>query len=156
MIHFDMGKEVFNFRVGCIIIREDEILIHRGVYDSYFALPGGRVEFLEETKETIIREIKEEIGIELTIERLVWIAEQFFKYEDKSYHELGMFYLLNIENTELMDTPKVFYRKDNERMLEFKWIKLNEIENYNLYPAFIKDKVRNIEEGITHIVDKSI
>jgi ADP-ribose pyrophosphatase YjhB (NUDIX family) len=68
-------------RVGCaIILRDsrDRILLGRRSKEPYFGawvLPGGGVDPFESYSDTAIREAKEELGIEITVEGLFDVVE---------------------------------------------------------------------------------
>jgi len=46
MICFDTDNGRFNFRSVAVVIQNEHVLIHRAVEYDFWALPGGRVEFL--------------------------------------------------------------------------------------------------------------
>ena len=100
MISYEENTNKFNFRVGGIIESPDKnkILIHRLSNFDFWLLPGGRVEMLEDTKKAILREreIEEELGVKVTIDRLVAIIESFFDIKSSTYHELAFNYLLQL------------------------------------------------------------
>jgi len=48
-----------------ILTRKDELLIVKISYKNYWSIPGGVIEEKESPKQGCIREIKEEIGLEI-------------------------------------------------------------------------------------------
>lgn len=61
-------------RVRGIIISESKLLVVKHAHDTSFAaLPGGHLEWEEDVKECISREIIEELGIIPQIGRLLYI-----------------------------------------------------------------------------------
>lgn len=54
---FYLDGAVFNYRVAAVIVKDGHVLIHRQGTDSYWALPGGRVEFMEDSQTSTIREL---------------------------------------------------------------------------------------------------
>ncbi len=46
--------------------------------DDYWAMPGGRAEIGETSARTIVREMQEELGCEVEVERLLWTVENFY------------------------------------------------------------------------------
>ncbi|MEI7777560.1 MAG: NUDIX domain-containing protein [bacterium] len=61
-------------RCRAVIIHENKLLVVRHGKDVDFAaLPGGHLEWGEEVKECLIREIIEELGVEPVIGRLLYI-----------------------------------------------------------------------------------
>jgi len=87
MINFKVENGVFNFRVAGILFNKNKVLIHGLINDDFYAFPGGRVEMFESTENTIIREMTEELGITVTINRLLWVVEHFFN-NDSKYHKI--------------------------------------------------------------------
>jgi len=71
-----------------IVIEGNKILVmHRNKYGSeYFTLVGGRVNDNETTEQALVREIKEETGLDITKARLV-----FFEQHPAPYNEQYIF-----------------------------------------------------------------
>lgn len=79
-------------RTCAILQQEGHVLLHRGVDDRFWALPGGRLDPGEMSDEALAREMKEELGVErIRIRRLVWVIENRFAYGSGTYHEIGFF-----------------------------------------------------------------
>ncbi len=91
-----MEGGTFNYRVGAIIIHKGKILLMHNDEEPYYYTVGGRVHFNETTEETVVREVKEEIGVDLEIDRFLFFQEQFFdgKVTGTHIHELGVYYLM--------------------------------------------------------------
>ena len=67
--------------VGAVVFDgEQVILVRRGSPPSYgaWSLPGGAVEVGETLEEAIVREVAEEIGLEVTAEEVVAVLERIF------------------------------------------------------------------------------
>lgn len=80
----------------CLLRRGDEILVHES-YDSVkergFARPlGGGIDFGETSAAAAIREIKEELGADITGVELLGIVENIFVYEGEPGHEMVFVY----------------------------------------------------------------
>jgi len=94
---FTMGKKARIRPISiCLLRRRDEILVHEG-YDAVkqrgFARPlGGGIDFGETSAEAMVREIKEEVGAEITGLTLLGIVENIFVYEGESGHEIVFVY----------------------------------------------------------------
>jgi len=78
-ILFKTDDFVFSYRVGGILIHRDKILLQRAAGDDGYAFIGGHVAFGETTEETLVREFWEEIGANVKVERLLMVAENFFR-----------------------------------------------------------------------------
>ena len=80
----------------CVFRRDDKIFVSRG-YDSHkaqtFYRPiGGRIEFGERGSETVIREVREEIDVEVTGLTYLGALENIFSFEGHPGHEILLIY----------------------------------------------------------------
>lgn len=153
MITFDQGKARFNHRAAGIVLNRDRVLIHRAEIDDFWSLPGGRVSMLESTTDALKREMREELGVEVYIERLVWVVENFFEYDGRNYHELALYYLMAfMHGHHLYDRNEPFSGDEEGIKLVFRWHRLDELRKILLYPSFLQEKLSAIPETIEHIV----
>jgi ADP-ribose pyrophosphatase YjhB (NUDIX family) len=86
MITWVSGQNKFNLRtVGIIFDREHKRVLIQGVdTETSVVLPGGRVELREPSSEALKREMQEELEVEVNVERLVSLLENFY-----SHHAAG-------------------------------------------------------------------
>jgi 8-oxo-dGTP pyrophosphatase MutT (NUDIX family) len=71
MIRFRTNANSFRLRAGAIVMEAGHVLLHRLEGDAFWALPGGRVEAGEEGASAIVREFKEELGIDVACNELL-------------------------------------------------------------------------------------
>ncbi len=90
MISFDTDGHRFNLRAVAVILSGDHVLMHRPDRDEYWSLPGGRVEAGEDAVTAVAREMRDELGIAVTVGRLLWVVENFFASGGRPYHEIGL------------------------------------------------------------------
>jgi len=80
----------------CVFRHGDKILVFENYDESkgtpYYRPLGGGVEFGETTEQAIKREIKEEIGEEITDLKLLTVLENLFTLEGKPGHEIVYVY----------------------------------------------------------------
>lgn len=142
MITFERDHNKFNFRVAGIAIHNNRILLHTTEKDDFWNLPGGRVEFNESTDQTIIREIKEELDIEVQMNKLLFVNEDFFDYDDKHYHEIGFYYLIGFpDGHEVIEKNGEFRGIEDNGRLIFRWFSLDELKDLNVYPEILKTEL---------------
>lgn len=155
MITFERNHNKFNFRVAGIAIHNNRILLHTTEKDDFWNLPGGRVEFNESTDQTIKREIKEELDIEIQMSKLLFVNEDFFEYEDKRYHEIGFYYLIDFQDGHEILTKDGEFKgiEDNGRLI-FKWFSLDELKDLNVYPEMLKTDLMKLkdQDKIQHFI----
>ncbi|HEY9635706.1 MAG TPA: NUDIX hydrolase [Coleofasciculaceae cyanobacterium] len=153
MLTFDEGDFRFNYRSVGVIFNRNQVLLHKSEKDSFWALPGGRVEFMESARDTIKREMQEELGINIGVERLLWIVENFFEYDDKSYHELAFYFLISSpSNSAFYAQTKSFKCIEEGSDLIFQWHQLEALEDIELYPKFLQKSLRSIPQVTQYIV----
>ena len=92
-----MGEYV-TCRVVGICIKDNEILLSKAKTENYWTFLGGKPIFGESTEKAVIREYKEETGINLEIDRLISVTENFFEMDGCQWHEYIFFYLLKDTN----------------------------------------------------------
>lgn len=116
---------MINVVAAVIQNEEDKILIaQRNLKKSQGGLwefPGGKIEPNETKEEAIIREIKEEMDID--IETKKFIDQKIFNYPDKDIN------LIAIECKQIKGDIKLNEHED------FKWVNKNELKNFNFAPA---------------------
>ena len=167
MITFEKDGKVFVYRVAGVAIYDNKVLVHRSIIDDFWSLPGGRCEFLEISEDTLIREIKEEISIDVKIIRPLYFVENFFYFEKKDFHELSIFYLMEFpSDSKLIFENDIFYGKENELGFEsdsiygkeleliFKWVDINQLDKLRLYPLFLRKSLKNIKPYPEHIINR--
>ena len=106
-------KILINKHIGCygIIIKEDKIVLikkARGGYKGKLDLPGGGMEHREFPIETLKREIKEEVGVEVKDLKLFDVTATNIKWQIKEdlqedLHHIGILYLVEINGDKLKE-----------------------------------------------------
>ena len=137
MISFNTKNGKFNYRSAAVILHENHVLVHRAMQDDFWALPGGRVEFLENSDQTVTREIHEELGLESIVKKHLWHVENFFEYNSVKYHELSNYYLVNLVSPLNIKSELDFEGIERDNNLIFRWVPLAKISTYTLYPEFL-------------------
>lgn len=85
------GHTIPTTRVSVIVVQDDKILLvkHRKGNRQYWVLPGGRLEYGETFFECAVREIKEETGLEVEVERFVFLSEAIAP--DRMHHIVNIY-----------------------------------------------------------------
>lgn len=140
-IRIDEAIGRFKFRVCGILQYKGKYLIVKMNENPFYCLPGGHVELGEDTNEAVLREMEEELGYKVKIQRLVAINQNFFEDADgRKFHELGFYYIVNAEN-EANITAHDYEREELDKgklqHLRFKWASKDELKNIDFRPGFI-------------------
>ena len=83
-ILFHTDDQIFGYRVAGILIHNGMVLLQKPTNDDAFSFPGGHVAFGETGAESLCREFREEIGIDITVNELKWISETFWIWGKKN------------------------------------------------------------------------
>jgi ADP-ribose pyrophosphatase YjhB (NUDIX family) len=148
-----LSQYVFNYRVGAIITHREKLLVNQLAGQDFWFLPGGRVAEGELSEKALERELQEELNSSCQVIRLVFLAESVFSLDHKKFHELCLYYLVELSE----DSP--LYSKDTFEMamdggLYFKWHDVTDLASINFQPHFLRGKLSALPEGLEHIVSK--
>lgn len=146
-IRLPSGDARFSLRAAALILQNNQLLVIQNDTARCCYTIGGGVRIGETTEEAVLRECREETGLDWQIERLVFVQERFYRAEDIQHHELVFFYLMKPptapitsgQNTDQMD----------ERLC---WLSLEQLEDAPLVPAFLKEAMRKLPQTVTHMV----
>ena len=155
MIRLDGSAGRFNYRIAGLGFRDGHVLVHRAVHEPFWTFPGGRAEIGETSEETLRREMVEELGVTVEVGRLLWIVENFFHFEKRDWHELGLYYLMEVpESFPFRPNEIVHQIEDGKSILEFKWVPATHeaLKALDIPPYFIADEIETLPPAPRHVV----
>lgn len=147
-ITFKIEDNKFNYRVCAVIINDERILAMRDRRAPYYYLPGGRVQMGETAEQAVVREVGEELGITAKINRPLWLNQAFFTedIDQVNYHELCIYFLMDITGTELLERGSCFYYEEGSTKHEFEWLPFERLADEYFYPLFLKKEIYHLPE----------
>lgn len=150
---YDRGDDRFSYRVGAIIIEDGAALLATNDSADYYYSIGGGVHFGETSRDAVLREVKEETGVDYEIDRLAFIHENFFTEKcgvckGKHFHELALYYLMKPRGTRVINSDS--YCSDGKEYL--KWVPIDQLKAMKVFPDFYADKIGDLPEGVQSIV----
>lgn len=157
-------NKIFAYRVAGIARNDNKVLLHNSDIDKIWALPGGACKFGQSSTDTLTRELNEELDAKVKITSLQFVVENFFIWEGKQAHELGLYYEFSfIENSIEFYEQLEFVGHENDdeiygkHKLLFKWVELADLNSYDLKPSFLKKLLLKSNEHPKHLIhyDKS-
>lgn len=155
-ILFKTGDAVFSYRVAGICVNNGKVLLQTTTgEDRSFAFPGGHVAIGETNEQTLIREFREEIGADIAVGALKWVAEVFFPWGDKPCHQICLYYIVEILNPEIPREGVFMAREEMEGHsfdLEFHWVPLEKVGELEVYPVNVKELLARLDGGVEHFV----
>ena len=92
-----------------LILQQGRVLLLTMRRTGKYHPPGGGIHPAETVEETLRREVREEAGIEIRVERFLHLEELFFYYDpsDTAYHGLHLFYLCRPVTLDLLPDEQV-------------------------------------------------
>jgi len=150
-ISFQTENGKFNYRVCAMIIFNEKILAMHDERSPYYYLPGGRVEMGETAEHAVIREVQEELGVTPRIVRPLWLNQAFFTedVDNLRYHELCIYFLMDITDTDLLTRGEKFTSSEGTRMHTFKWLAFEQLKEEYFYPLFLKKEIFHLPDVFT-------
>ncbi len=158
MITFKPAGMRFTFRVGGILIHHEHVLCQAAPNnEGYWFLPGGRAELGESASVSLLREMQEELGVVMNIERLLYVVENFFNDPNDSSHELGLYFLVTAPvSSYLHQSLETFTRVDEEgNQLRFDWLPIAQLEAFTVYPSFFQKALQEIPGHTVHVEERN-
>ena len=147
------GTGSFNYRVGAIIINSNKILMATNCGSKHYYTVGGRVKLGESAHDAVLREVREEIKLPLTIDRLAFIHENFFTWESTPCHEIALFFLM--KPNPLLNEAVFDMVKENYGNVSFHWLPINELDKHTVYPKFLRSELINLTDNVLHLVTRN-
>jgi ADP-ribose pyrophosphatase YjhB (NUDIX family) len=125
-------------RPSVIIVNDDKVLLLKYLYESteVYAIPGGNLEFGESLSETVVRELNEELNLEVSLLDFCGTAEII----NEKQHGVHFFFLGKIISGE----PKINPMETTANSVV--WLNKEDISIVNLYPK-IPDLVLSVLNG---------
>ena len=103
-----------------LIVKES---LHRG--ENVWDLPGGKIEYGENPEETVMREVKEELCLNVKVKKSVGV---WWFYSQNNKHQV----ICHTYLCELVGEPKIDTSKNpaDEDIIGFEWLTIEEILNH--------------------------
>jgi 8-oxo-dGTP pyrophosphatase MutT (NUDIX family) len=145
----------FTYRVAGIALHNDRVLLNRAEEVDWWFIPGGRAEMGETTSETLRREMLEELGADVQVDRLLWVVENFFEFEGVAHHEVGLYFLMRFApDSPLYEKTEPFAGDEDNARLIFQWHDRSTLAQVALYPEYLRQGLQTLPETTTHVVHR--
>lgn len=130
---FSEKEKKFHVRVRAIIRDDGHILAVKAKGLEYCFLPGGHHEMGETLAGALVREIKEEMGLDAEIRSYLGVVENGWAQGDVYNSEVNHVFDVVIPGIGAGENPA-----SAEEQLEFLWIKPEEFESHDFRPIVMR------------------
>lgn len=129
--------------VRALIQRNGKILVivNTDTNGVFYILPGGRQELFESLKETLAREVNEEVGAEVKINDVIFIREYMTEDEnqrevDSAFHKVDIIF-----ECHLLKEPFQTGMSSDFRQRGWAWLPIEELPHVRFFPEAIAQKL---------------
>jgi 8-oxo-dGTP pyrophosphatase MutT (NUDIX family) len=112
-----------------VCVKDGRLLLCRAKGGKSTYLPGGHIEFGETGRAALVREVKEELGVDSSAGAFLGALENSFMQNGKPHAEINLVYEL-----ELSPDADAGGLKSCEDWIEFVWHDIKDLSSANLLP----------------------
>ena len=146
------GDGLVNLRVGAIILKDGRFLMSSNPRDPYLYSVGGRIQFGETAEQAIVREVEEETGARLEVDRLGFVHENYFimdiePYRGRLVYELCFYFYMKAP-ADFEPVGETFTSDGLRETLE--WVAPDDPRT--IYPDFFRTELQRPEQAAKHFV----
>ena len=140
---------ILNIRVGAIIMKDGKLLMVGNDRDYLYSV-GGRVKFGETAEDAVVREVFEETGVRMEIDRLGFVHENYF-YGDapsnlnKLIYEISFFFYMKVPDTFAPVNESFTEGGSRENLV---WVSPD--ADIRMYPEFFRTELKNPTDTVKH------
>lgn len=143
---------LINIRVGAIIMKNGKLLMVGNERSDYLYSVGGRIKFGETAEQAIIREVFEETGVKMDVDRLGFVHENYFFGDapsnfGKLIYEISFYFYMKVPEDFSLKSDS--FTEDNSKEY-LKWVSPNDAQT--IFPVFFRTELTNPKNYIQHFV----
>ena len=117
-------------------VKNGKILVCRNRKHGNVYLPGGHVDWGEDSKHALAREWREELGVPGQVGRFLGVVEQVYKARSGRTCEISLIFEVRCPKISVKQPPP-----SAEDHLEFEWVPLRDLRKSGLLPITMADRV---------------
>lgn len=148
----DVDGGMINIRVGAIIMKDGKFLMVGNEKVDYLYSVGGRIKFGETAEQAVVREVFEETGVKMEVDRLGFVHENIFRGDSfwkkgKLVYEISFFFYMKVPS----DFDPVSESYTEGEIKEFLvWVSPD--EKRVIFPEFLRTELANHKDTVIHFV----
>jgi ADP-ribose pyrophosphatase YjhB (NUDIX family) len=131
--------------VYAVIVHNGEVLLMKMRQTGKYHPPGGGIRIGEKIEDALKREIREETGIEVDVEKLARFEELFFYYDPSqtAYHGLHFYYTCRPRTLVLLDDTQV----NDDAAEQPRWVRIQSLQpqDFQAHGEMVLDLCREVD-----------
>ena len=144
---------ILNVRAGAIIMKDGKLLMVSNDRDYLYSV-GGRLKFGETAEDAVVREVLEETGVQMEIDRLGFVHENYFYGDARSnlnklIYEITFFFYMKVPDTFAPISES--FTEDNSKE-HLRWVSLD--EDMKMYPEFFRTELKDPADTVKHFTTR--
>ncbi|MFI3117782.1 NUDIX hydrolase [Streptococcus suis] len=141
-----IDNQIFGVRAIALIIKDGKIFLTKDYKGRYYTI-GGAVEVNEVAADAVVREVKEELGVDSRVNQLAFVVENQFTHEGIDFQNIEFHFIVE----PIGELPKEMIEGKLKQACE--WIELDNLVNLDIVPAFLAQELPNWNGQVKHIMN---
>ena len=133
-----IDNQVFGVRATALIIKDGKIFLTKDSKGRYYTI-GGAIAVNEVAADAVVREVKEELGVDSCVNKLAFVVENQFTPGSIAFHNIEFHFPDEMIEGKLKQTCE--------------WIDVDKLVNLDVVPAFLAEELPNWDGQIKHIMN---
>lgn len=155
-MHLEVLRDdaAFKVRAAALIVRDGRVLLNGLSSVDVWMLPGGTGEFGESSEQTLVRELREELGVEATVGRLLWVVEHFFDAAARRWHQLLWVHEVALPADCDLVRRDAWVSPTADGEERFRWADRSDLRALRVIPGFLPDAIGDVPREPRHLVHR--
>ncbi|HEP1800342.1 TPA: NUDIX domain-containing protein [Streptococcus suis] len=141
-----VDNQIFGVRATALIIKDGKIFLTKDSKGRYYTI-GGAIEVNEVAADAVVREVKEELGVDSRVNQLAFVVENQFTHGIIDFHNIEFHFIME----PIGEMPKEMIEGKLKQTCE--WIALDNLVNLDVVPVFLAEELPNWSGQVKHIMN---
>ncbi|HFI0101800.1 TPA: NUDIX hydrolase [Streptococcus suis] len=139
-----IDNQVFGIRATALLIKDGKIFLTKDTKGHYYTI-GGAIAVNETAQDAVVREVREELGVDSRVNQLAFVVENQFTHEEIDFHNIEFHFIVD----PIGEMPKEMIEDSLKQACE--WIELDNLVNLDIVPVFLAQELPNWNGQVKHI-----